>query len=629
MNYLSAEQLTKSFGDRVLFEGLNFGLEKGKKAALVASNGAGKSTLLKILTQNEDADTGEVAYQNGITVGYLPQEPFFKENDTPLSYIFRAETPMMQAIKNYESSMEAFQEQATEKNMERVQEATSAMDDLQAWDFEVKVTQILGLFRISRLEQPAMELSGGQRKRIALARVLIEEPDLLILDEPTNHLDLDMIEWLEDYLTRQNMTLLLVTHDRYFLDRICDEIWELEEGTLYKHVGNYSYFLEKQAEREMQNASEVEKAKNLMRKELEWVRRMPKARGTKSKYRMDAFQDLKAKASSGKKKEVLSLGVKMTRLGGKILTTKGLGKSFGDLKILEDFNYTFKKRERVGIVGANGVGKSTFLQLITEQLAPDSGELEKGETVVFGFYTQEGINLSEDMRVIDVVQEIAEVIPVANGSELTASQFLNSFMFPPKRQYEKVATLSGGEKRRLYLLTILMKNPNFLILDEPTNDLDLATMARLEEFLEDFGGCLMVVTHDRYFMDKIVEHLFVFEGEGVVKDFNGKYADYREVIKEREREKQLALKQEKAKSSTEKAKNESAKRKLSYKEQKEFETLEVEIDELETKKTGVEAKLNSGEGSHEELIQWANEVGEIIAQIEKKTLRWMELAEFI
>ncbi len=629
MNYLSAEQISKRFGNRILFENLNFGLEKGKKAALVASNGAGKSTLLRIITGYEAPDTGEVAYQKGITVGFLPQEPHFEENDTPLSYIFRAETPLMQALKEYEHALEQFQQVATEANMVAVQHATTRMDDLKAWDFEVRVKQILTLFRITRLEQPALELSGGQRKRIALARVLIEAPDLLILDEPTNHLDLDMIEWLEEYLSRQNLTLLLVTHDRYFLDRICDEIWELEEGKLFKHTGNYAYFLEKKAERETQQSAEVEKARNLMRKELDWVRRMPKARGTKAKYRLDAFEDLKTKAGSGKRKEELQLNMKMSRLGGKILVAKGLEKSFGDLKILEDFNYTFKRKERLGIVGPNGVGKSTFLQLITEQLAPDAGELEKGETVVFGFYTQEGLQLPEDKRVIDVVTEIAEVIPAANGSQLTASQFLNSFLFPPKRQYEKVSTLSGGERRRLYLLTILIKNPNFLILDEPTNDLDLATMARLEEFLEDFGGCLLVVTHDRYFMDKIVDHLFVFEGNGIVKDFNGKYTEYREMLRDREQQELAAQKAQKAQEEKQKLeKANKPKKKLSFKEQKEFEQLETEIDALETEKKDLEEKLNSGDGNHEQLTEWAENLGTLMEQIEEKTLRWMELAEY-
>ncbi len=628
MNYLSAEQIGKRYGERALFEDLFFGLERGKKAALVADNGAGKSTLLRILTQHETPDTGAVAYQKDLTVGYLPQEPVFAPNDTPLSYIFRAETPLMQALKAYEKSLADYEADPSDAHTDAVQHATGVMEDLKAWDFELKVKQILSLFRIQRLEQPAAELSGGQRKRIALARVLIEAPDLLILDEPTNHLDLDMIEWLEDYLSRQQLTLLLVTHDRYFLDRVCDEIWELEGGKLYKHAGNYAYFLEKKAEREAIEAQGVEKARNLMRKELDWVRRMPKARGTKAKYRLDAFEDLKEKATGAQRKDELNLQVKMSRLGGKILEAKHLKKSFGDLPILEDFNYTFKRKERVGIVGPNGVGKSTFLQLLTGKVAPDSGVLETGETVVFGYYTQEGLQLPEDKRVIDVVKEIAEVIPVANGSQLTASQFLNSFMFPPKRQYERVATLSGGERRRLYLLTILIKNPNFLILDEPTNDLDLATMTRLEEFLEEFGGCLLVVTHDRFFMDKIVDHLFIFEGEGVVKDFNGKYSEYRDVVQERERLAQEAAKAaKKAKETHTNAPTEQKKNKRSYKEQQEYEALEAEIEVLEQQKAALEAKLNGGTTDHAQLQQWAQEVGQLMEKIDEKTMRWLELSE--
>ncbi|WP_020527127.1 ABC-F family ATP-binding cassette domain-containing protein [Flexithrix dorotheae] len=628
MNYLSVDSLTKTFGEKVLFENISFGIEKGQKVALVARNGSGKTTLLKIITGQDSADTGEVVINKDISVAFLPQEPAFDNINFVMDYIFQGDNAILKAIKQYEEAIKAYESDPSDKNLDVLNSATSEVDNLNAWDFEVKVKQILDKLKISNLDQDVKLLSGGQKKRVALSRVLIEEPDFLILDEPTNHLDLDMIEWLEEYLSKQNLSLFLVTHDRYFLDRICTEIIEIEDERVYKHKGNYSYYLENKSEREQQMTKEVEKARNLMRKELEWIRRMPKARGTKAKYRVDAFDDLQEKAKGPGKKEGLQLGVNMARMGKKVMEIKGLNKSFGDLRITNDFNYIFKRKERVGIVGKNGVGKSTFLNMLTGKEKPDSGIIDHGETIVFGYYTQAGIKLEDGKRVIDVVTDIAEVIPLADGSNLTASQFLQLFLFPPKTQYSLVSTLSGGEKRRLYLLTILVKNPNFLILDEPTNDLDLLTLNVLEDFLLNFQGCLILVTHDRYFMDKLVDHLFVFEGDGEIRDFNGKYLEYRDMEDEKERLEKLEKEEKKKAPQPKKASGSDSKKKLSYKEQKEFEALEKEIPELELKKEELSAKMNSGEVTdHIALQEISEEIGELMEEIDEKTMRWLELSE--
>ncbi|MBX2844367.1 MAG: ABC-F family ATP-binding cassette domain-containing protein [Flammeovirgaceae bacterium] len=628
MNYLSVDSLTKTFGEKVLFENISFGIEKGQKVALVARNGSGKTTLLKIITGQDSADSGEVVINKDISVAFLPQEPEFENINYVMDYIFKGDNAILKAIKKYEASIKAYEEDPSDKNLDLLNEATAEVDNLNAWDFEVKVKQILDKLKISNLDQDVKLLSGGQKKRVALSRVLIEEPDFLILDEPTNHLDLDMIEWLEEYLSKQNLSLFLVTHDRYFLDRICTEIVEIEDERVYKHKGNYSYYLETKSEREVQMTKEVEKARNLMRKELEWIRRMPKARGTKAKYRVDAFDDLQEKAKGPGKKDGLQLGVNMARMGKKVMEIKGLNKAFGDLKITDDFNYIFKRKERVGIVGKNGVGKSTFLNMLTGTEQPDSGIIDNGETIVFGYYTQAGIKLEEGKRVIDVVTDIAEVMPLADGSNLTASQFLQLFLFPPKTQYSLVSTLSGGERRRLYLLTILVKNPNFLILDEPTNDLDLLTLNVLEDFLLNFGGCLILVTHDRYFMDKLVDHLFVFEGDGQIRDFNGKYLEYRYQEEEKERLEKLE-KEEKKKVPQSKTDTQSnSKKKLSYKEQKEYEELEKEISKLEEQKEKLSSKINSGEiTDHLALQEISEEIGKLMEEIDEKSMRWLELSE--
>ncbi|WP_299461914.1 ABC-F family ATP-binding cassette domain-containing protein [uncultured Microscilla sp.] len=628
MNYLSVENLSKSFGERVLFENISFGINKGQKVALVAKNGTGKTSLLKILTGKDGSNSGEVVFHKDVHVGFLDQNPDFGSAETIIEAVLNSNNPVIQAIKTYEEALQ------DPNNAQKMEEGLAQMDTHKAWDYELKIKQILSKLRVDDLEKRIDTLSGGQKKRVALAKVLIDEPDFLILDEPTNHLDLDMIEWLENYLSASQLTLLMVTHDRYFLDRICTEIIELDRQTLFRFKGNYEYYLEKKAELTQQAASEVEKAQNLMRKELDWVRRQPKARGTKAKYRLDAFDELKKKANSGVYQKEANMGVKMSRMGKKILEIENLHKSYGDLKMVENFSYVFQRRERIGIVGQNGVGKSTFLNLLTGKIQPDSGEITKGETIVYGYYTQEGIKLPEDKRVIEVVQEIAEEIELDKGQKLSPAQLLERFLFDRDKQYNYVSTLSGGERRRLYLLTVLVQNPNFLILDEPTNDLDLLTLNVLEEFLADFGGCLIIVTHDRYFMDKLVDHLFVFEGEGFIRDFNGKYREYREFKHLQELEKEKEKKEskqgkQKEEKSTKKTADDNQKRKLSYKEQREYEGLEQEIEQLEEKKDELTEKLNSGTLDHEKLQKTSQKLGEIIDLIDSKTERWLELAEFI
>ena len=628
MNYLSVENLSKSFGERVLFEDISFGISKGQKVALVAKNGTGKTSLLKILTHKDQADSGTFAYHKDVRVGFLDQDPDFGTAETIIDAVLNSPSPVIQAIKLYEEALQ----DAT--NADKMEQALQQMDTHKAWDYELKIKQILSKLRVGELEKRIDTLSGGQKKRVALAKVLIDDPDFLILDEPTNHLDLDMIEWLENYLSGAQLTLFMVTHDRYFLDRICNEIIEIDQKTLFRYKGNYQYYLEKRAERAQQAAAEVEKAQNLMRKELDWVRRQPKARGTKAKYRLDAFEELKKKASRRVGEKEANLGVKMSRMGKKILEIEHLNKNYGDLKMVTDFNYVFQRKERIGIVGRNGVGKSTFLNLLTGQIQPDSGTITKGETIVYGYYTQDGIKLPEDKRVIEVVQEIAEEIDLGKGQKLSPAQLLERFLFDRDKQYNYVSTLSGGERRRLYLLTILVQNPNFLILDEPTNDLDLLTLNVLEEFLLEFAGCLIVVTHDRYFMDKLVDHLFVFEGEGIIQDFNGKYQEYREykhlqeLAQEKEKKvgKQEKYQQEKAEK---KANDTTQKRKLTFKEQKEYENLETEIEQLEEEKEQLSEQLNSGTLDHNALQDVSEKLGEVMDAIDHKTERWLELAEYI
>ena len=620
MNYLSVENISKSFGARSLFEDISFGVNQGNKIAFIAKNGTGKTSLINIITKKDIPDSGQVVYRKGIKVGYLEQEPILDPNSTVEEIIYSADNPVMQIIKNYEEVM------SNPDKMDQMQDAIDAMDNENAWDFEVFVQQTISRLKIDKLDLPINKLSGGQQKRVALARVLMTKPDLLIMDEPTNHLDLQMVEWLEEFLIKEKITLFMVTHDRYFLDRVCNVIIELDGGVLYKYSGNYSYFLEKKAEREAISQSETAKAKNLMTKELDWIRRQPKARGTKSKARIDSFYDLKKKASKRFDERALQMEVNMARLGSKILEMHNASFSFPDLKILDKFDYTFKRAERVGIVGKNGVGKSTFLDLITQQKELTGGKVVIGETVKYGFYKQDGMKFKSNAKVIDAVRDIAEAIPMAKGNKITAAQLLERFLFDRKQQYDFIEKLSGGEKRRLYLCTVLMSNPNFLILDEPTNDLDILTLNILEEFLQEFPGVLVVVSHDRYFMDKIIDHLFVFEGDGKIRDFPGNYSDFREygkldkLEKSKSENSKVEVKQD---SKTKKQVKRTVK--LSYNEQQEFNKLEKEISNLESRKKIInisfETELNSGK-----IQELAIELSDINNEIEAKEERWLELS---
>ena len=626
MNYLSVENLGKNYGERVLFEGLTFGLSQGDKMALIANNGTGKSSMLKIIAGADVSDEGSVTLRNGIRTGYLSQEPNFDNSLTIEKLITESQTEITKLIKEYEQALINIEKEHNSHNNNFLEELTAKMDKVNAWDYERRIKQILSKFNINDLSQEVGDLSGGQKKRLSLALLLLDEPELLLLDEPTNHLDVEMIEWLEKYLQQQKITLLMVTHDRYFLDRVCNHILELEDGKLFHHSGNYAYFLEKRAEREAIYDTDLSKAGKLMKKELEWMRRSPKARTTKSKARITNFEIIKEKASNKKVKHELNLEIKMSRIGGKILELKKVYKSYDDLKILNGFDYTFKKGERIGIVGKNGVGKSTFLNILTDLEKPDSGKVNIGETIVYGYFSQKGIQLKEDKRVIDSLKEIAEVIIMANGSKVTASQMLTHFMFPPKTQHTFVSKLSGGEKRRLYLLMVLMKNPNFLILDEPTNDLDLLTLNKLEEFLLQFSGCLIIVSHDRYFMDKLTDHLFVFKGEGIIKDEYCSYSEYREkqLIEEKKNKDQAAqIKLATVDKEVKKTK------KISFKDKFEYEQLEKEIELLEISKKKLEEELVVEGLSFQDINKKSDELGKVILELDEKTMRWLELDELM
>ena len=626
MNYLSAENISKNYNERWLFRGINFGILKGDKVALVGQNGTGKTTLMNILAGLVPADEGTVSIRKGISVGYLFQSPTFDENLSVMDTLFTGESPANQAIKLYEKS------QLHPEDMDLLSNALELMDKYQAWDYESRVKQILGKLGIHDIERKVSELSGGQRKRVAMAKVLIEEPDFMIFDEPTNHLDLETIEWLEQTLSAQNITVLLVTHDRYFLDRVCNNIVELENGNIHTYKGNYGYFLEKKAEREASEAASIDKAKNTLRTELEWMRRQPKARGTKSQSRVDAFYDLKDRATSTKDDSKVLLNVKMSRQGSKILEIDDLSKSFGNQKIIDHFSYVFQRKDRIGIIGKNGIGKSTFLNMVTQNLKPDSGKITSGETVVYGYYEQGDLEFNPTDRVIDVIKEIAEVVTVGTGETISASAFLTHFKFDPKVQYGMVEKLSGGEKRRLQLMKVLIQNPNFLILDEPTNDLDIQTLNILEDFLMAFGGCIILVSHDRYFMDKLVEHLFVFEGNGVIRDFPGNYTDYREwadspeVIESQRQNAEDSRKSGGNSLSTTVEKSQTTKKKLSFKEQKEYDDLGKNIEQLEAKKEALTEQLNGG-GSYEDLAKWAKEIEKLTDELDEKELRWLEISE--
>ena len=617
ITYLQVENLSKYWGELALFDGISFSVTEGQKVAMIAKNGAGKSTLMDIIAGIETPDTGKSTLSNHISIGYLRQNPDLNPEDTVLEAAFNSSGELIQAVKNYEKALENHDPRLLDSAIER-------MNVLNAWDFELRIKQILTQLKITNVNQQIKYLSGGQKKRVALAHILIDEPDFLILDEPTNHLDLEMIEWLEKYLEKAKGTLFMVTHDRYFLDRVCNEILELEDNTVYKYKGNYSYYVEKREERIQSMNAEIDRARNLFRTELEWLRRMPQARSHKSKYRTENAYKLQEKASQRREEEQIELTIQGKRLGSKILNVKNLSKAFGDLTILDKFSYNFARLEKIGIIGKNGSGKTTVLNMLTGALQPDSGTIDVGETISFGYYRQDGISFNTGDRVIDVIKEIAEVVDLGNGNRMTASQFLNYFLFPPDTQYNFVEKLSGGEKRRLYLCTILMRNPNFLILDEPTNDLDIMTLNVLEDYLRNFQGCAIVVSHDRFFMDKIVDHLFVFDGDGKIKDFPGNYSDYREWIDEKEKESRLPEKREKV------AKSKPVKegtRKLTFNEKRELEQLEKDIASLEEEKKLIETVMNSGDCTSEELVTKSQRHGEIRGLLDDKELRWLEISE--
>lgn len=629
MHYVSAEGITKSFGAEPLFKNISFHIAEGDKIALIARNGFGKSTLLKILAGRETVDEGKIWIHKDVTVALFEQDPKFEENKTVLENIFHINHPVIAAIKEYENATELSDEKQLSSSLIK-------MDELNAWEFESNVKQILGKLNIHHLQSKINELSGGQRKRIALAQTLIDigfehKHTLLIMDEPTNHLDIDMVEWLEHYLSQQHVTLLLVTHDRYFLDNVCNEIWEIDNVKLYVYKGNYENYLEKKAARIENEQANIDKAKNLYRRELEWMRKQPKARATKSKSRIDAFAETEQKAKQKIVDEQLQLQMKMSRLGGKIAEMKKVYKSYGDKIILKGFDYTFNKGERIGIIGKNGVGKSTFINILQGIEQPDNGKINIGDTVVFGNFSQQGLMFKEDMRVIEYVKTFAESFPLAKGGSLSAAQFLELFLFQPEKQYTFLSSLSGGEKKRLQLLTVLFRNPNFLILDEPTNDLDLPTLNVLENFLIDFPGCVLIVSHDRYFMDKLVDHLFVFEGDGVIKDFPGNYTQYRleeKAVDSSVRADSLQVTDDSSKTST--SVNRQllfVNRKLSYKEKREFEQLEKEIATLETEKRNIEEELSNANAPFEQLNLLSHRINAITNELNQKEMRWLELSE--
>ncbi len=630
MTYLSVENLSKNYGDKILFEGLTFGISNGDKTALIAQNGTGKSTLLRILAGREVPDEGKVMKAKGIDIDFLEQEPELDVHMTISEYISQGDSEMVQLARNYEEAARRQAEEFNPETRKAFEEAAAAMDAADAWDYEQRLEQVLGKLNIHDLDQSIGDLSGGQRKRVALAFVLLDNPDLLILDEPTNHLDLDMIEWLEGYLQQSHITLLMVTHDRYFLDRVCNHIMELDEGKLYHHKGNYSYFLAKRSERHEIERREAHKTKQLYKKELEWMRRSPKARTSKSKARVDDFKEISEQVKSGRDDPSLRLQMDMQRLGGKILELIKVSKSYGEEVILDDFTYTFERGERIGIIGPNGSGKSTFLNVITGEEPADSGKIRTGETVVFGHYRQDQLEFEEGQRVIDIIEEVAKVIELSDGRKISASQFLEHFMFTSEMQYTPVAKLSGGEKRRLGLMLVLLRHPNFLILDEPTNDLDLLTLNKLEEFLKGFGGCLLIVSHDRFFMDKLVDHYLVFEGDGKIRSHHGTYEEYREIREiEEANNPQPAGNENRKASSGEKDGNRSGNgsRRLSHNERREYRKLEKEIASLEEEKQGLEEEMSSGKLDHEELQQKSADYSSITDTLEEKTERWFELAE--
>ncbi|MEB2783336.1 ABC-F family ATP-binding cassette domain-containing protein [Algoriphagus persicinus] len=630
MNYLSVENLSKAFGERKLFSNISFGISQGQKIALVGINGAGKSTLMKIIMGLEIPDTGEVGTNQQIKVAYVHQNPVFEGTMSIYQTIFdQSNSEVLNVIENYHKAM--LEAERGIDNSDKMSVLFEKMDAFQAWDFEYQVKEVLGKLGLHDTDLPVGTLSGGQRKRVALAKAILEKPDLLLLDEPTNHLDLETIEWLEDYLAKANLALFMVTHDRYFLEKVTNEILELDQGKIHRYQGNYGYFLDKKEARMEIEDIELEKAKSLYKKELDWIRRQPKARSTKAKYRVDAFEDTKEKASQKREERDIQLTVTTQRLGNKIIEIEKINKAFDDKTIVKDFSYTFKKKDRIGIVGPNGAGKTTFLNMITGQMSPDSGKVAIGQTTAFGYYRQEESSFDEEKRLLDIVKEVAEVVTIAGGATITISQFLTQFGFPPKQQHTPVAKLSGGERRRLQLLMVLIKNPNFLILDEPTNDLDLMTLNTLEEFLDTFPGCLIIVSHDRYFMDRLVEHLFVFEGEGEISDFPGNYSEFRETARSQE----PRIKSQEEKTQVSSSKNQEAEAKVStpakvkasFKQKNEFKEVNAAMAKLEKEKSAITEKISAGIDDHEELIKQSNRMGEIDAELEELELTWLELSE--
>lgn len=627
ISYLQVDGLTKSFGDLVLFQDISFGIAEGQRIGLIAKNGTGKTTLLNILAGKESYDSGSIVFRRDLRVAYLEQDPLYPADISVLDACFQSGSEVTNVIAEYERIMESGDHSNLDEVLQR-------MEMLKAWDYEQRAKQILSQLKIRNFDQKISELSGGQLKRVALANVLITEPDLIILDEPTNHLDLEMTEWLEEYLQRSRLSLLMVTHDRYFLDRVCSEIIEIDQKQVFQYKGNYSYFLEKREERMNAQNSEIDRADNILRKELEWMRRQPQARGTKSKSRIDAYYELEKKAEQARDAGSVRLEMKGAYIGNKIFEANHVYKSFGDLKILEDFNYIFARYEKMGIVGNNGTGKSTFIKMLMGEVVPDKGNFDIGETVKFGYYSQDGLQFDDQMKVIDVVTNIAEVIDLGNGNRLTASQFLQHFLFAPEKQHSFVYKLSGGEKRRLYLCTVLITNPNFLVLDEPTNDLDIMTLNILEEYLQSFKGCVIVVSHDRYFMDKVVDHLLAFSGNAKIKDFPGNYTQYREwkeVQELIEKEKIQSIKQETKQESQPKESDSSKqeKKKLTYNEKREFEELDKLIPKLEAEKTQLENDLSLPNLSADDLMAKSNRISVLIDEIDIKTMRWLELSELM
>lgn len=623
MNFLTLENVTRSYGEKVLFQNINLHIDKGQKIGLIAKNGTGKTTLMRVIAGKEgsEGENAKITIRKDIRIGWLDQEPDFHPGLDVLSAVLDDKNPMVRVVKDYEKAL------AHPENGDELQRAMAQMDELNAWSFESKVKELLYQFKMDQLEQKVGSLSGGQKKRLALVKILIEEPDFLILDEPTNHLDIEMIEWLEDYLAQPGNTLFMVTHDRYFLENVCDSIIELEDGQLWRYSGSYSDYLEKKAMREEVESVTYERRKKMLKRELDWVRRSPAARTSKAKARVDSYYERKeANDALKQNKDEMSIQIKENRLGSKILECHNLGKSYGNKKIIDGFTYKFKRKERVGIVGPNGSGKSTFLQLITQALAPDTGKVVVGDTIVFGFYRQEGIQLTEDKRVIDVVRDIAEVIPLEKGKELSAAQLLERFLFSRPQQQVYVSQLSGGERRRLYLITVLMRNPNFLILDEPTNDLDVMTLQVLEDFLEDFPGCLLVVTHDRYFMDKLVDHLFVFEGNGQIRDFLGTHVEYRMVKKAEEEERRRTASISDRPTT---AKETAAKPGMTNTERNEFKRLEKEIAQAESRKKEIMERFNAADITNDEIAKLSAELGTLQETLDTKEMRWLELSELV